>query len=82
MAGIRFGVREEVYSLGVERRTAFGIVAYANADENGTATVVAEIGDVTAKRCEIERLVSLCNRVIPDPWRLRDFVCDFLENKV
>ena len=78
MKEITYGVREEIYRFGDERRAAFGIVAYANAEENGTATVVAEVGDVTGKIGEIDRLVRLCNRVELRPEMLRDFVCEFL----
>ena len=75
---ITYGIREEIYCLGDARRAAFGIVAYANAEIDGTVTVVAEVGDVTGKRQEIERLVRLCNRVRLSPEMLRDLVCDFL----
>ncbi len=78
MKEITYGVREEIYCLGEAKRAAFGIVAYANAEENETATVVAEVGDVTGNISEIERLVRLCNRVKLAPEMLHDFVCDFL----
>ena len=78
MKEITYGVREEIYRFGDERRAAFGIVAYAFAELDGTATVVAEVGDVTGKIGEIDRLVRLCNRVELRPEMLRDFVCEFL----
>ena len=78
MKGITYGVREEIYRLGDARRVAFGIAAYANAEENGTATVVRSVGDVSGNKDEILELVRLCNECELDPMHLMDVVEDFI----
>ena len=37
MMNVTYGMTEEVYSLGAERRVSYGIAAYADAEEDGTA---------------------------------------------
>ena len=78
MKEITYGVREEIYRLGDAGRVAFGIAVYANAEENGTATVVRSVGDVSGNKDEIEELVRLCNECELDPIHLMDVVEDFI----
>lgn len=78
MNHITYGVTEEVYELGNDRRTAYGIVAYANADEDGTATIVSGVYDITDDREELEKLVALCNDLELSVIHLKDVVEDFL----
>ena len=76
--GITYDVREEVYCLGEKRRVAFGIVAYAAAEEDGSATVIASVGDVCAQREPVADLAGLCTALRLDPSHLYDVVEDFL----
>jgi hypothetical protein len=78
LAEITYGIREEVYCLGEERRCAFGIVAYSDAEEDGTATVVAAVGDVTSDRVALMELVKRCNDGGLDPIHLHDVTEDFI----
>lgn len=73
-----YEVREEVYCLGEKRRLAYGIAAYASADEEGWATVIESVGDICDDRSEVARLVRLCNLQQLDPSQLHDVVEDFL----
>ena len=50
MMNVTYGVTEEIYSLGTSSRTSYGIAAYADSEEDGTATIVASIHDVTADK--------------------------------
>ena len=75
---ITYGIREEVYCLGKERRCAFGIVAYSDAKEDGTATVIASVGDVTEDRVALAELVKKCNEGRLDPIHLYDVTEDFI----
>ena len=75
---VTYGIREEIYCLGEQRRKAFGIVAYSDAEEDGTATVIASVGDVTDDRAALEELVRKCNGLKLDPIHLWDVVEDFL----
>jgi hypothetical protein len=41
MISTTYGVTEEIYSLGAHSRTSYGVAAYADAEEDGVATIVA-----------------------------------------
>ena len=55
-----------------------GIAAYADAEEDGTATIVASVHDVTTDKQALDELVSLCNRLELSTVHLMDVVEDFL----
>ena len=78
MMNITYAVTEEKYTLGNESRTSYGIVAYANAEQNGTATVVTSIHDVTSDEQSLRRLVDDCNSLELSIVHLPDVVEDFL----
>lgn len=78
MSHITYGVTEEKYSLGGVSRTAYGIAAYAAADVDGTATVVASVHDVTDDRQKLSEFVELCNRLELSVCHLLEVVEDFL----
>lgn len=78
MNGIVYGIVEERYKHENQERKAYGIVAYANADREGSATVVASARDICVERERVEQLSALCNRLALDPAQLSDVVEDFL----
>ena len=78
MMNVTYGMTEEVYSLGAERRVSYGIAAYADAEEDGTATIVAAVHDITADRQALSELVALCNCLGLSLLHLNDVVEDFL----
>ena len=78
MSTITYGVVAETYSLGSQARSAYGIVAYANASEDGTATVIASAHDITDDRCRAEQLADKCNRVNLALCHFDDVIEDFL----
>lgn len=80
MMNVTYGITEEVYSLGSNRRISYGIAAYADAEEDGTATVVASVHDVTADMAALAELVALCNRLELSTVHLEDVIEDFLTN--
>lgn len=77
---ITYGITEEIYSLGTDRRVSYGIAAYANAEEDGTATIVASVHDITADRQSLSELVLSCNRSELSVVHLDDVIEDFLAN--
>lgn len=77
---ITYGITEETYSLGNTTRVSYGIAAYADADEDGTATIVASVRDITANRQALAELVSLCNSLELSTIHLMDVVEDFLSS--
>ena len=78
MMNVTYGVAEEIYSLGTVVRTSYGIVAYANAEEDGIATIVASVHDVTSDKQALAELASRCNRLELSTVHLTDIVEDFL----
>lgn len=55
MMNITYRITEEIYSLGIDSRMSYGIAAYVNAEEEGTATVVSSIHDITADKQALGR---------------------------
>lgn len=59
MSTVTYGVVAETYSLENQSRNAYGIVAYADANQDETATVVASAHDITDNRCRAEQLAAI-----------------------
>ena len=78
-AAVTYGVIEERYLLGHQSRLSYGIAAYADAETDATATVVASVHDVTSAPGAIAEIVAVCNRQALPPALLWDAVEDFLE---
>lgn len=78
MMNVTYGMTEERYFLGADSRVSYGIVAYADAEEDGTATIVASVHDITADKQALSELVELCNRLGLSLMHLNDVVEDFL----
>ena len=77
---LTYAVTEERYALGNESRTSYGIVAYANAEQNGTTTIVTSIRDITSDKNRLKKLVDDCNRLELSTVHLPDVVEDFLSD--
>ncbi len=69
-----YGVIREEYLRpdGRRDRVAYGVAAYAHARETGTATVVASVHDMTARREAALALVDRCNRCGLSPCHLSE----------
>ena len=78
MRAITYGLVEESYRLEGETRVAYGVCAYADAGELGTATIVASAHDVTPRRTEMEDFVADINRGHLSLRHFEDAVEDFL----
>ena len=78
MKNITYAVAEERYTFGDEARISYGIVAYSNADKDGSKTIVASVRDVTSDKAGLTRLVNDCNRLELSTVHLNDVVEDFL----
>lgn len=78
MMNVTYGVTEEIYSLENSSRISYGISAYADSEEDGTATIVASVHDVTADKQALAEFVDLCNRLELSAVHLMDVVEDFL----
>ena len=80
MMNVTYAVTEEMYALGNESRTSYGIVAYAHAEQDGTATIVASVRDITSNKKRLKKLVDDCNRFELSTVHLHDVVEDFLSD--
>ena len=78
MKNITYAVSEERYTFGNKTRTSYGIVAYSNADQDGSKTIVASVRDVTSDKAGLSKLVNDCNRLELSTVHLNDVVEDFL----
>ena len=65
---------------GNESRVSYGISAHSNVNENGTATIVASVHDITSDRENLSKLVDDCNRLELSTEHLSDVVEAFLSD--
>ncbi len=77
---VTYGITEGVYSLGTDSRTAYGIAAYADAEEDGTATVFWSVHDITSDKEKLKALADTCNRLKLSTIHLQDVIEDFLDD--
>ena len=78
MTAITYGVSKETYSYQGQTRTTYGLVAYADADTDGTATIVASARDLSDNRQSVEALASKCNQGNLSLHHFYDVIEDFL----
>ena len=78
MASITYGVAEEKYECGKENRVSYGIVAYADSDRDGTASIVASARDISADKQVVELLAEKCNRMEVSLVHFFDVIEDFM----
>lgn len=76
---ITYGITEEVYTMGTNSRLTFGIAAYADAETDGTATIVDAVHEITNDRAKLEAFVAACNREGLPLVHLDDVIEDFLD---
>lgn len=73
-----FGLVKETYILDDISRVSYGIVAFADIRNNGTAIIIDAVRDLGTDRERIEALVRRCNALHLSTVHLRDVVEDFL----
>lgn len=79
MTDITYGILEEVFVIGNERRVSYGIAAYSHAESDGTATVIDSVNDVSTDRSFVSELVSFCNQLSLSTCHLANVINDFIE---
>ncbi len=77
MNRITYGICREEYSCNGHRRIAYGIVAYADAQKEGSACIVASVRDLSCDPESVEKLVDRCNRGGLCVGHLQDIAEDF-----
>lgn len=78
MMNVIYSVTEERYTLGNESRISYGIAAYANTEQSGTATIIASVHDITSDKEKLSKLVDNCNSLKLSSIHLYDVIDDFL----
>ena len=78
MMNITYGMTEEIYTLNGKSRKSYGIAIYSNAEEDGSATILTAVRDITSERERLEDLVQKCNLLELSPIHLDDVIEDFL----
>lgn len=73
-----FGLVKETYILGDISRVSYGIVAFADIKNNGTAIIIDAARDISTDRKRIEALVRKCNALHLSTVHFHDIVEDFL----
>ena len=78
MTKITYGIVETHEPADGNTYPSYGIAAYAQAELNASATVIASINNITTDRKRLMELVQLCNLQKLSLIHLNDVVEDFL----
>ncbi len=74
MSKITYGIVREEYIVGEETRISYGIAAFCDVKENGSATVLASLHDIAENRKMAEDMAEKCNKESYDPNMLIDLI--------
>ena len=78
MSNITYGVSKEIYSYNGVTREAYGLVAFAEVEIDGTATIVASAIDLSCNEIKLQELANKCNEINLELVHFNDIVEDFL----
>lgn len=78
MTTITYGISEETYSVNGTSRTSYGLVAFADAESDGSSTIIASARDISNDKSAVEALASLCNRGNLSICHFDDVIQDFI----
>ena len=82
MSDITYGVSKETYSYKGITREAYGLVAYADAELDGTSTIVASANDLSCDEVKLQEFVNKCNEGKLELVHFNDIVEDFLAGAI
>ena len=82
MSNITYEVSKEIYSYKGITREAYGLVAYADAELDGTATIVASANDLSCDEIKLQELANKCNEINLELVYFSDIVEDFLAGDI
>lgn len=75
---VTYGIIEEHYAGGGGSRVSYGIAAYADADEEGTATILGSVHDISSDRQKLLEQIQKYNQLELSLIHLQDVITDFL----
>lgn len=79
---ITYGVSKEIYSYGRNTREAYGLVAYVDAELDGTATIVAIANDLSCDKTKLQKLADMCNEGQLNLVHFNEIVEDFIVGNI
>ena len=82
MSNITYGVSKEIYSYKGITREAQGLVAYADAELDETATIFASANDLSCNEIKLQELANKCNEGKLELVHFNDIVEDFLAGDI
>ena len=82
MSNITYGVSKEIYSYKGITRKAYGLVAYADAELDGTSTIVASANDLSCDEIKVQHLANKCNEGELELVHFNDIVEDLLAGDI
>ncbi len=78
MSNITYGVSKEIYSYNGVTREAYGLVAFADVEIDGTATIVASANDLSCDEIRLQNLADKCNEGKLELVHFNDIVEEFI----
>ena len=78
MTEIYYGITEETYSLGNEKRVSYGIAVYADPKEEITNTIIDSVRDISSDKERVLELTQRCNDLKLSLLHFHDVITDFL----
>ena len=82
MSNITYCVSKEFYSYKNAIREAYGLVAYTDAEIDGTATIVASANDLSCNEIKLQELANKCNEGKLELVHFNDIVEDFIAGDI
>ena len=82
MSNTTYGVSKEIYSYKGITREAYGLVAYADAEFDGTSTIVASANDLSCDEIKLQKLANKCNEINLELVHFSDIVEVFLAGDI
>ncbi len=78
MSDITYGITKTEYDCNGTQRLSYGIAAYADAEENRGACVVATVNDLSTDPSLVRQLVDRCNSGELSLLHMQEVIEDFL----
>lgn len=75
---ITYGIIEESHEVGGKKRISYGIAAYSDVKESGSATVLCRVNDLSPCRENVLRAVDLLNQSGASLLHFEDLIDDYL----
>ena len=75
---ITYGIITECHETGKSKRISYGVAAYSNVEENGSACVLYAARDISDSRTAMEMLAERLNREEASVLHFEELITDYL----